>query len=89
MPSTLSANLQDPPPTNSLKKWAYAMGAACLIVYFATVLLGKAFAKPGASAPLGDVGEFLIVLAGMTCFVIGLLNEEHKETVHESSTSIG
>ena len=89
MSSTLSANLPDTQPTNRLKKWAFALGAACLIVYFATVLWGKAFAKPGASAPLGDVGEFLIVLAGMTCFVIGLLNEEHKETAHESPTSNG
>jgi len=54
---------------------SYRIAALALVVYVADVLLGKAgvlfkFAPPFR---LGELGEFLVVLAAMVFFVAGLL----------------
>ena len=49
-------------------------------LYFTNVLVGKVSAVMGASEPLsiGDVPEFLTLLAAAICFVIGTLSKEKQ-----------
>ena len=56
------------------RRW-YLVSAGLLGVYALDVLVGKLGQKAGFTAPLqlGDVGEFMVVLAGMASFVAGLL----------------
>ena len=56
------------------RRW-YAVSAALIGFYCVYVVLGKIGQKSGFAVPLklGDVGEFLVVLAGMAAFVAGLM----------------
>ena len=56
------------------RRW-YAVSAGLIGFYCAYVVLGKIGQKSGFTVPLklGDVGEFLVVLAGMAAFVAGLM----------------
>ncbi len=56
------------------RRW-YAVAAALIGFYCIYVVLGKIGQKSGFAVPLklGDVGEFLVVLAGMAAFVAGLM----------------
>ena len=49
-------------------------------LYLTNVLVGKVSAVMGASEPLsiGDVPEFLTLLAASICFVIGTLSKEKQ-----------
>lgn len=60
---------------NRASRWWYRMAAALIGFYCIYVVLGKVGQKSGFVLPLrlGDVGEFLVVLAGMAAFVAGLL----------------
>jgi hypothetical protein len=68
-------------PTTRATRWLYGLAAALLVFYALNVALRIAAVKFGA-APwrLGDVGEFLLVLAGMACFVAGLMVDEERQT---------
>ena len=56
---------------------AYLVSASLLSVYALNVLAGKAIAKFGWPLPhAGDVTEFVVVLAAMIFFVIGLMRNE-------------
>ncbi|MEP7064111.1 MAG: hypothetical protein ABI881_17105 [Betaproteobacteria bacterium] len=53
---------------------AFTAASVLLLLYAANVALRIAQIKFGAATwSIGDVGEFLLVLAGMVCFVAGLL----------------
>lgn len=59
----------------SLRRYAYrlagVLGAAYVIYVVALKLSGRM-----VSGPLGEVGEFCLVLASVTCFSIGLFADE-------------
>lgn len=60
---------------NRASRWWYRVAMALIGFYCIYVVLGKVGQKSGFDLPfrLGDVGEFLVVLAGMAAFVAGLL----------------
>ncbi len=60
---------------NRVSRWWYAVAASLIGFYCIYVVLGKIGQKSGFAMPfkLGDVGEFLVVLAGMAAFVAGLM----------------
>ena len=62
-----------------------------MVAYVAYVLAGKAAQVSGAQLPLGlgDMGEFLLVLAAVTCFVIGLLVRERAANRSQNPTGGG
>ncbi len=58
-----------------LRPWAYRISAALGLLYVAYVLTLKFLARVSAG-PLGDVGEFLLVLACVSAFAVGLFADE-------------
>jgi hypothetical protein len=60
---------------NRATRWWYRVATGLIGFYCVYVVLGKVGQKAGFALPvqLGDVGEFLVVLAGMAAFVAGLL----------------
>lgn len=53
--------------------------AGFLLAYALNVLAGLAATRLGWALPrIGDVGEFLLVLTGMLCFVTGLFCLEDR-----------
>lgn len=77
--------------SRTLARRNYRLAALALALYVADVLLGKAgivfkFVPPFR---LGEVGEFLVVLAAMVFFVTGLLAEagvpSNKSATEEES----
>jgi hypothetical protein len=56
----------------------FTASAVLLSLYALNVIAGKVAGKLGVALPfrLNDVGEFLVVLACMVCFVTGMLIRE-------------
>jgi hypothetical protein len=65
-------------PTPSSARRAYAVSLVLLAVYAIDVLAGKAASLAGTALAwrLGDVGEFLVVVAMAVAFVTGLMLSE-------------
>lgn len=65
---------------NGIVRWALMASALFFALYLANVLIGKASALMGASEPMsvGDLPEFLTLLAATICFVIGTLSKERQ-----------
>ncbi len=63
----------------SVRRWAYRT-AASLGAGYVVYVLGLKLAKLATSGPLGEVGEFLLVLACITAFAVGLLADESVNT---------
>lgn len=68
----------------SLGRLCHAAAALLMAAYALTVIAGKAATAAGRTYPfaLGDVGEFLVVLASISLFVTGILatpgHADHK-----------
>lgn len=63
-----------------LARWAMALSLACLAAYAFNVLAGKAAISLKWTLPrMGDIAEFLVVLACVTFFVVGLIAGEAAE----------
>ena len=59
----------------TLRRWSYALSALLGLAYAVYVVVTKLM--PGASrGPLGELGEFLLVLASVTLLAIGLFADE-------------
>lgn len=59
----------------TLRRWSYRLSVALGLAYALYVVVTKAM--PGASrGPLGELGEFLLVLAAVTLLSIGLFADE-------------
>ena len=59
----------------SLRRWSYRLAAALGVVYVVYVLALK-MAHRVAGGPLGELGEFLLVLCAVTVFAVGLFADE-------------
>lgn len=61
------------------RRLAFAAASVLLLLYAANVALRIGQIKFGAATwSVGDVGEFLLVLVSMVCFVAGLLIVEAR-----------
>jgi hypothetical protein len=65
----------------------HALAAFLMAAYAANVLAGRAGLLTGTAGGswLGDVGEFLVVLASITCFVSGILAAEATTDTHNAA----
>ena len=71
----------------TLRRNAYRLAAGLALVYLGYVITLKLMHRP-LGGPLGDVGEFLLVLASVTAFAVGLFADEASRTpVDPSSTA--
>jgi hypothetical protein len=59
----------------SLRRMAYRISAALGVAYGGYVLILKILQRP-TGGPLGEVGEFLLVLACVIAFSVGLFADE-------------
>jgi len=59
----------------TLRRWSYALSALLGLAYGVYVVVTKLM--PGVSrGPLGELGEFLLVLASVTLLSVGLFADE-------------
>ena len=58
-----------------LRRWSYRLAAALGLVYVVYVVALK-MSHRVTGGPLGEVGEFLLVLAGVAAFAVGLFADE-------------
>ena len=73
-----SHNLRDPIDlftATFLRRWAYAIAALLGVAYGIYVVAMKLSARV-TSGPLGELGEFFLVLASVTALSIGLFADE-------------
>lgn len=59
----------------TLRRWSYRLSALLAALYVGYVLVQKVLNRT-MGGPLGDVGEFLLVLACVTAFAVGLFADE-------------
>jgi hypothetical protein len=59
----------------TLRRWAYRISAVLGLAYAVYVVVLK-LSGTTTGGPLGDVGEFLLVLACVTLFSVGLFADE-------------
>ena len=59
----------------SLRRWSYRLASALGVVYVVYVIVLK-MAHRVTGGPLGEVGEFLLVLCAVTAFAVGLFADE-------------
>jgi|APTNR8051073442_1049403.scaffolds.fasta_scaffold28018_2 hypothetical protein len=64
------------PAPESLRRLAYG-ASALLASAYALYVVALKLARPAAGGPLGEVGEFLLVLACVSLFAVGLFADEH------------
>jgi hypothetical protein len=58
-----------------LRRWAYRLSAALGLLYVVYVIALKASSRV-TGGPLGELGEFFLVLACVTSFAVGLFADE-------------
>jgi len=61
--------------TLQLRRWAYTVSAVLGLTYVGYVLVLR-FQSRVAGGPLGELGEFLLVLACVCAFATGLFADE-------------
>jgi hypothetical protein len=71
-----------------LRRWSYRLAAALGVVYVVYVIALK-MAHRVTGGPLGEVGEFLLVLCGVTAFAVGLFADEAARGGASPSASEG
>lgn len=59
----------------TLRRWAYRISAVLGLAY-AVYVVGLKLSGTTTGGPLGDVGEFLLMLACVTMFSVGLFADE-------------
>lgn len=59
----------------SLRRWSYRLAASLGVVYVIYVVALK-LARRVTGGPLGELGEFLLVLCAVTLFAVGLFADE-------------
>ncbi len=66
-------------PVLTIRRWAYRL-SALLAGLYAVYVVGLKLAHRVTGGPLGEVGEFALVLAAVTAFAIGLFADEASRT---------
>lgn len=69
-----------------IRRLAYGSSAALAVIYAGYVLVLKFLQRP-TGGPLGDVGEFLLVLACVTAFAVGLFVDESARRTTLTNTT--
>lgn len=59
----------------TLRRWSYRLSGLLAVVY-ALYVLGLKWSHRVTGGPLGEVGEFLLVLLAVTLFAVGLFADE-------------
>ncbi len=59
----------------TLRRWSYRL-AAVLGISYVVYVIGLKMAQRVMGGPLGEVGEFLLVLSGVTALAVGLFADE-------------
>lgn len=59
-----------------LRRWSYRASAAFALGYAGYVLALKFVVRSSTGGPLGEVGEFLLVLAAVALWCVGLFADE-------------
>ena len=72
-------------PATTLRRWAYRLAALLGAIYVVYVLVLKV-ANRVTGGPLGEVGEFLLVLACITAFSVGLFADESHRHKNQETT---
>jgi uncharacterized membrane protein (DUF485 family) len=62
-------------PSLVVRRWAYRLAAVLALVYATYVLVLK-FQGRVMGGPLGEVGEFVLVLVAVSAFAVGLFADE-------------
>ena len=72
-------------PATQAWRWFIRAATALLVVYAIDVIAGKTAQVMGVALPFkfNDVGEFLVVLLAMMCFVTGILIQEAQQGTSE------
>ncbi len=60
----------------SLRRWAYRLAISLAVGYAGYVVVLKLMRRV-VGGPLGEVGEFLLVLAAVIAFAVGLFADEN------------
>ena len=69
----------------TLRRRAYQLSGLLALGYAGYVVVLKLMHRP-TGGPLGEVGEFLLVLACVTAFAVGLFaDESHRSTQKETT----
>ena len=71
----------------TLRRWAYRISAVLGLAYAVYVVVLK-WSGTTTGGPLGDVGEFLLVLACVTLFSVGLFADE-AERANATRNALG
>ena len=72
-------------PATTVRRWAYRLAALLGTIYVVYVVALK-LANRVTGGPLGEVGEFLLVLACITAFSIGLFADESHRNKNQETT---
>jgi hypothetical protein len=59
----------------TLRRWSYRLATVLALTYVAYVV-GMKWLRPTSNGPLGELGEFFLVLAAVTALSIGLFADE-------------
>jgi hypothetical protein len=59
----------------NLRRWSYRL-ATLLGLAYAAYVVGMKWFLPTSNGPLGELGEFFLVLAAVTAFSVGLFADE-------------
>jgi hypothetical protein len=59
----------------TLRRWSYRL-AALLGLAYTVYVVGMKWLLPTSNGPLGELGEFFLVLAAVTAFSVGLFADE-------------
>jgi uncharacterized membrane protein len=72
---------------STLRRWAYRLSALLALVYVVYVV-GLKFAHRVTGGPLGELGEFGIVLVSVTALAVGLFADERMREAQRSGDAI-
>ncbi len=71
---------------DTLRRWAYRLSGLLALVYAVYVVVLK-LQQRVTGGPLGDVGEFLLVLACVAAFAVGLFADEARRAASSHARS--
>ncbi|MEO5735008.1 MAG: hypothetical protein ABIN96_05665 [Rubrivivax sp.] len=83
MPNPTAATDSDRSATIALRRWSYRLALLLGLLYVTYVLTMK-FSGRVLGGPLGDLGEFALVLLATVAFAVGLFADEASRATPDS-----